>query len=280
MIFSVLRRDFKRSGPMIRNGKSCAGHGRQRTLRHTLTGQIIGVRATQTVEAGFRFMNFLDILIMLGILAFIVVRLRGELGNKNGNEEEISRFPRDNEQADMPVRPRPMPRTSADKGAGTSSSVIDMEANPKLREAYKTIRRQDPDFDPSDFLEGAKAIYPMIMNAFWQGDRDVLRIYVDDVICKNFEAAIDQRTAAGERVEGRVVNLNSVEITDARLNGPLAEVTVTYKADLASVTYGKDGTQIDGDMSDTFSTHDIWTFARNTRSDDRDWSLVKTQSGN
>ena len=47
-----------------------------------------------------------------------------------------------------------------------------MDAN---EAGVRAIAAVDPRFDVSGFVEGAKGAYQMVLEAFWQGDRETLR---------------------------------------------------------------------------------------------------------
>ncbi len=65
-------------------------------------------------------------------------------------------------------------------------------------------------------------------------------------------------------------------ISEAAVEGKVARITVRFDADIAAVTRDQDGNVVAGSMTDAVETHDIWTFARNLRSDDPNWKLVET----
>ena len=52
----------------------------------------------------------------------------------------------------------------------------------------------------SQFLEGARGAYQIVLEAFWNADRETLRELCDDDVYQGFVAAIDAREAAGETV--------------------------------------------------------------------------------
>ena len=45
-----------------------------------------------------------------------------------------------------------------------------------------------------------------------------------------------------------------------------------------NATKNKDGLTVDGDENQVLDVIDIWTFARNTRARDPNWTLVETKS--
>ena len=91
-----------------------------------------------------------------------------------------------------------------------------------------------------------------------------------------FEAAIDERDAAGETVDNRLVAIERATIEDARLSGKVAEIEVRFDAYVAAVTRNKAGDVVAGSMSDAVPTKDLWTFQRDLKSRDPNWRLVET----
>ena len=224
-------------------------------------------------------MNGFDIIIIAMVAAFVLLRLRSELGNKTGNEPT----PPAPGQGPGGIM-RPVPRMDHDVAADrrahaqSDSVVTDFTSDPVLREAYRSIREVDPSFDPAQFADGAKAAYPMILEAFWNGDKDTLKTFLESDVFEQFSGVIDSRADAGERVGNTLVRLNSGDIQSARLHGATAEITVCFKGDMRIVSRDENGEILSGDPDAEVSVTDVWTFARNTRSDDPNWQLVATRS--
>ena len=57
-------------------------------------------------------------------------------------------------------------------------------------------------------------------------------------------------------------------------------LTAKIVSDQINVTRDSAGKVVDGDPTAVAQVTDIWTFARNTRSRDPNWSLVATRSPN
>lgn len=228
-----------------------------------------------------------ELIILAMIAAFLGLRLYSVLGRRTGHEQEpmaprpldrpLDRAQdrpqdRNDGQRSNPLAPIP---SRPDLGLAPRPSLpshVDMRAESGLR----AIMAQDRRFDANEFIDGAKAAYGMILDAFWKGDRADLRSLCDDDVYASFEAALDERAAAGEVLDNRLVRIDSVRITDAELNGALARITVRFDADIAAVVRNADGEMIAGSMDDAVETHDIWTFSRDMRSRDPDWLLDET----
>ena len=124
----------------------------------------------------------------------------------------------------------------------------------------EAIAAIDKQFNPRDFLQGSKKAYEMIVAAFADGDRKMLKTLLDDDVYEAYETAIDEREAAG-RDPLRLMRLRSAEIADAELtHDGIARVSVSFEASLS-----------DGENQRT--AKEIWTFERPARSRDPNWFL-------
>lgn len=222
------------------------------------------------MSSGFQF---IDIIILAMIAGFVALRLRSVLGRRTGDESTH--------------RPESVPRPHGGPAvegriegpeATPSDVVVRLEADPAIRKALREMRRHEPDFDIEIFIEGARSVYPMVLEAFWKGDRDGLAPFLSEDVAGQFAAAIEAREAAGHEIEARIVELAEPEIRDAKIAGRIATITVGYTAELVSVTRDAEGRAVDGNETDTVEVHDFWTFERQLGSDDPNWTLVATRS--
>jgi len=140
----------------------------------------------------------------------------------------------------------------------------------------RAISAADGGFDAAHFLEGARSAYRMILEAYWRGDEESLRRLTSDDVYEAFSSAIAERKASGQQLDNRLVTIESAVIEQARLTGQVAAVTVRFDADIAAVTRDLEGNVVAGSLTDAVPTHDVWTFSRQVRSDDPNWTLVET----
>ena len=208
------------------------------------------------------------------IAAFLGLRLYSVLGRRAEHEEEPVRTPFErNEQAkaQAPVAPpaAELPRRNREI-AGFA---------PAIEHGLRDISTADRRFDLLTFLEGAKAAYAMVLEAFWRGDKEELRQLCDDDVYQSFASAIDARAAAGETLDNRLVRIEDTVVQSARLDGRIARIAVAFVADIAAVTRDKDGTMIAGSLDDAIESRDVWTFFRNVDSAEPDWLLDETDEG-
>ena len=227
--------------------------------------------------------QFVDIIFFALVAAFIILRLRSVLGRRTGNERRHDPF----------AKPQPGPKVPgpADAPAEVTQrgEVVQLPrrvgsdaapAGSPLAAALTQIKVADPAFDELTFEKGARAAFEYIVTAFAAGDRDKLRPLLNDEVYANFEAAIVARDAVGHKRETTLVRIKSADIAEARMENPTALVTVKYVSEQINVTRNGAGDVVEGNPDRITEVTDIWTFARNTRSDDPNWMLVATDAPN
>ncbi|RFC64060.1 calcium-binding protein [Fulvimarina endophytica] len=157
---------------------------------------------------------------------------------------------------------------------------IDKVAEPHtpLNKELRRIQDADPAFDPEEFIEGAKIAYEMVVDAFAQGDRTVLKNLLSPEVYEGFEAAISAREASGETMRSSFIGIDDAKIVSAELRGREALVTTRIISEMISATLDSKGDVLDGDMETVVEVRDIWTFGRDTKSRDPNWKLVGTES--
>jgi len=144
----------------------------------------------------------------------------------------------------------------------------------------QALGQADPSFDPKAFLEGAKAAYEMILNAFAAGDKAVLENLVADDVFASFSKVISDRELRGDKVETTLVSIDKATLDHAHLQGKLAQAGVVFAVKLISATRDKTGAIIDGSADKVVDVKDLWTFARDTGSRDPNWKLIATETRN
>jgi predicted lipid-binding transport protein (Tim44 family) len=234
--------------------------------------------------------GFVDIytIIFLVIAVVIFLRLRNVLGRRTGSERPpFDLFPRRGAPADaggdkvidLPRRPasREAPPPEADTAAAERIKVI-APVGSTLHDALKTVAASDKTFDPNGFLAGAKTAYEMVVTAFAEGDRKVLKQLLSREVYDGFVSAIVEREGRGEKIEFKFVGINRADITGADVKGATVQIIVRFLSKLISATRDKAGEVIDGDPVHVGDVTDIWTFARETTSRDPNWKLVATES--
>ena len=93
-----------------------------------------------------------------------------------------------------------------------------------------------------------------------------------------FDSAIRAREERKERVDFSFEGLKSAQLTGAEMKGKTAEVSVSFESDVILAGYDPHGRLIEGEARTPHRVTDLWTFARDTKSRDPNWTLVATGS--
>ena len=227
--------------------------------------------------------QFVDIIFFALVAAFIILRLRSVLGRRTGHEQRRDPFAKPQPGSKVPG-PAEAPAEVTQRG-----DVVQLPRRPgsdaappgsPLAAALTQIKVADPSFDEVAFEKGARVAFEYIVTAFAAGERDKLRPLLNDEVYGNFEAAIVAREAVGQKRETTLVRIKSAEIVEARMEGQTALITAKYASEQINVTRNAQGDVVEGNPDRITEVTDIWTFARNTRSNDPNWILVATDAPN
>ena len=215
--------------------------------------------------------QLLFILLIAMVAGVILFRLYSVLGRRTGHE-----------------RP-PQERYGLNRGAAKSGNdnvvalpdrtaraeTLDKPGDPVAR-GLLDIKLSDRSFEDAHFVDGAKQAYEMVVTAFAAADRQTLRSLLSDEVYAAFDGVIREREQNKQTVEFTFVGFGETKITHAALKRRTAEVTVSFAAQYISATHGPDGAVVDGDPKAVRAVNDVWTFNRDVRASDPNWTIVAT----
>jgi len=236
--------------------------------------------------------GFVDIytLIFLVLAVVIFFKLRSVLGQRTGSErppfDPFTRRKASEPEAADDGKVVALPRRASEDVSAATIAAQDVDhrisavATPgtPLAAAVGQIMAADRNFDPQQFIDGARTAYEMIVTSFARGDQKALKPLLGREVYDGFASAISEREARGETVEFNFVGFDKVEMVDAALKNGTAQVTVKFGSKLISATRDKAGEVVDGDPVHIADVTDIWTFARDVSSRDPNWLLVATET--
>ena len=231
-------------------------------------------------------LNFIDIIFFALVAAFLVFRLRSVLGRRTGHEKRrFDPFSRRPDAAEPPSEPEDkvvqLPDRSQEPGPAEDEAEAGVtESLSPVAAGLRAIAAADPAFDRDTFLAGARTAFTWIVEAYANGETEKLRPLLSNHVYDDFAATIEARAAAGETVTTDLVGISSAEILEAEMQGRTAFITVKFVSEQVNVTRDEKARVVDGNPERIVKVTDIWTFARNTRSRDPNWTLVATRSSN
>jgi predicted lipid-binding transport protein (Tim44 family) len=219
---------------------------------------------------------YIDILFFAMVAAFIALRLRSVLGRRTGHERRRSggwQSAGANNRGDNIVALPDRAKALAD----ADPAIADLADN-KVKTGLTQIRLADQSFDLRQFLSGASKAFEMIVEAYAAGDKQTLRPLLADDVFAGFERAIDHRDATGQTLETQLMSIQNAEVVEAGMEDTRARVSVRFTSEQVNVVRDSSGKVIEGDPATAEEVVDIWTFERDTQSDDPNWLLVETRT--
>lgn len=225
--------------------------------------------------------QFFDIIILAMIAGFLVLRLRRVLGRRDGHESNQKEPFREAPENDKDTFDEDNVVQLPDRAhEDVEPAMADIDDSDPVAVGLTQIRIADPSFDPSMFAEGAKGAFEMVLNAFAHGDRKALKGLLSPDVYSNFEEAMSERERAGETLEDTLVGIRVAKVVEASMDGNHGLVTIKFTSEQISALRDAEGNVIDGNPNEVIDVTDFWTFSRDVRSSDPNWTLVGTESNN
>ena len=211
----------------------------------------------------------IQLIVLAGVAIFLILRLRSVLGTREGFEKPpLTRPAPDTRRPDFEVIEGGPDRDITDhvaEGTAAASALAEMKA-------------AEPSFSVSEFLEGAKAAYEMILMAFERGDLSEVRGFVSDDVAAALQSVIDQRREQGLAVDADFIGVREVTLSDAEFDPATrtGEVTVRFTGEMTFAVRDAAGQIVEGSPTEIKRQRDVWTFARQMGAGDPNWQLVAT----
>lgn len=244
----------------------------------------------------------IDLITLISLLVALVVilKLRSVLGRRTEEDDaRMERYKSEQQRAaasgardkvvTLPQRGDHQPAPAANEG-GLALAEIEERiraiagSNRDVERGLLDIYKADSSFEPEHFLRGAKQAYELIVTAFAEGNRKLLRDLLSRDVFDSFQAVIDEREQRGEQIDQSFVGISKADFIDADEKDGIASVTVKFVSQLISATRDKAGAVISGDSQSVSEVTDRWTFSRDVSTArarmNPNWKLVATQHAN
>ena len=192
----------------------------------------------------------LQFIIFAALAAVVLFQLYSVLGRRVGRQPEDA-APEPAGVANGPAPPTPA--LEADLGGS----------------GVAAMRARDPAFDVAKFLVGARSAYEAIVRAFATGDRDTLKPLLSPAVMDGFETAMAQRETEGRTEAVEFLQAPRADLEDLNVTGDEARAEVRFLAEYRNRSKGPEGEAVDDRR-----TAEVWTFQRNLKSRDPNWTLI------
>ncbi|PRY75746.1 putative lipid-binding transport protein (Tim44 family) [Yoonia maritima] len=215
--------------------------------------------------------SVIELLVLAGIAVFLILRLRGVLGTREGFEKPVVRPSQDDRRGKRPdlelVKDGPDLDITDHVTEGSAAAT-----------ALAAMKRVDPTFNVSEFLGGARAAYEMILMAFEKGDLDEIKPFISDDVYEAFAFVVEDRKRKGLTVDATFIGVSDMTLAAAEFDASNneADISVRFKSEMTSVVRDNGGDIVEGSDKEVKRQKDTWTFSRRMDAGDPNWKLVAT----
>lgn len=214
--------------------------------------------------------SVIQLLVLAGIAIFLILRLRSVLGTRDGHEGPPRRA--------APSAQEKRQRFEVIEN-GPDRDIIDhVPEDSDAAAALAEMKRVENDFSATEFLQGAKGAYEMILMAFENGKLEDVKHFLDQDVFDAFNDVVQSRETQGLTIEAEFAGVHETSLTDASFDSASgrAEIIVRFVGELISVVRDANGDIVEGKPGQAKRQKDSWTFERMMGSDDPNWRLVAT----
>jgi len=226
-----------------------------------------------------------DIILYALIAAGLVFWLKSIIGTRDDDEQIGGRDLKDDEKdpfvslADKLKKPEETNVVSLNHTMGGEFALpVNARIDSKTTENNLTaLAKQNDNFDFDHFISGVEYAFPMIIEAFANGDKESLKNLLAPTVYAAFEGAIDDRDSRGETVETDVKSIEKIDVLDAQEKDGWAYITVRFTARETCLIKDKEGEIISGEPDRTTQMVDVWVFGKDLSNDAPEWYLCETR---
>ena len=210
--------------------------------------------------------GILELLLLCAVAAVVLYRLKSILGTRTGFEGTPSTMARQSDDR-VPTAIPSEPEEEEDAPAPEVGS-----------DTLAQIRAAEPGFSLDEFLDGARGAYEMILMAYEEGDRKTLQSLLAPDVFDAFRQGIEQREAAGLRVDARFIGVRDARVEQIEFDpvSGIADVTIRFIGELITAVRDSENRVVEGDPNEIRRQSDLWTFSREMGASDPNWLLTAT----
>ncbi|GAA6200690.1 Tim44/TimA family putative adaptor protein [Aquicoccus sp. SU-CL01552] len=211
----------------------------------------------------------IQLLVLAGIAIFLILRLKNVLGTREGFEKP---------KAPTPVDRRSRPDLEVIEGGPDRDITDHVAEDSPAAQALTEMKRVEPGFSVSEFVQGARGAYEMILMGYELGNLDEIQPFLAEDVFETFVAGVAAREDQGLKIEAEFIGVRETAITDVHFDKDtnFAEITMRFVGELTSVVRDRGGDIVEGSPTEIKRQKDSWTFGREMGAADPNWRLVAT----
>lgn len=214
----------------------------------------------------------IQLLVLVGIAVFLVLRLKNVLGTREGFE--------DGPEPIQPNERRGRPDLEVIEGGPDLDITDHAEEGSPQADALAGMKRLEPSFNVGDFIGGARGAYEMIVMGYETGELAEIQPFLTEEIYESFVDGVAAREDQGLIIDANFFGVREMKLVNATLDPDTneAEISIRFVAELTSAVRDRGGDIVEGSTSEVKKQKDTWAFARVMGSDDPNWLLVSTDA--
>ncbi|MCT4574785.1 MAG: Tim44/TimA family putative adaptor protein [Alphaproteobacteria bacterium] len=152
-----------------------------------------------------------------------------------------------------------------------------LEVTKTVDAGIESFKKADKSFDLENFIKGVISAFGMIVLAYSRGNLVVLKTMLNDDMFEAFKEDISKRNKK-EFIDNKIEKINVIKVMKAKLVGTMMYITVKFVSEQTNAIRDENGQVLKGDPEQVNEVTDVWTFARDSKSKNPNWSLVESQS--
>jgi predicted lipid-binding transport protein (Tim44 family) len=213
--------------------------------------------------------QLIQLLALAGIAVYLILKLRGVLGTREGHEKV---------RTDMSNTVGIRPKFEVMEGGPDEDITDHASEDSEAARALLGMKVAEPSFSVTEFLQGSKGAYEMILMAFENGDLTSVKSFLNEDVYEAFSSVIKMRKEKGLTIEVEFIGVRETGLMGATFD-PVdnrGEVDVRFVCELTSLVKDSNGEIVEGNETEIKRQRDVWTFGRVMGSSDPNWQLVAT----
>ena len=211
----------------------------------------------------------IQLLVLAGIAVFLIIRLKNVLGTREGFEKP---------PLSQDSQTKKKPEFEVIEGGPDHDITDHVDAESPQANDLAAMKRVEPSFSVSEFVQGARGAYEMIVMGFERGNLDEIQPFLAEDVFETFVDVVAEREDKGLKIEAEFGGVRETTLQNVAFHKDtnVGEITMRFVAELTSVVRDKGGDIIEGDETALKRQKDTWTFARTMGADNPNWLLVAT----
>ena len=200
-----------------------------------------------------------DLIFLFVLVAFLAVRLYGVFGKGEDGKN-------------VRVILKPVNKNDGDAVNNVVQIVKAQEAVDK-----NAALKDEAEFNKEMFLQGARKVFELILQAFSKGELSQIRELVNKKVYEAFDSALAERKEKNMTSEVDFICFDKSEIKDVKFLKNSIKVVVEFVSEQVNLLRNAQGEVVQGDENFVQKITDVWTFERMINAKNNNWVLVSTK---